>query len=69
MDQATGPDGESPRVLKACAAELADLYTGIFNTYMAQAVVLLLFKRSTIVPKKSHPVSMNDFQLPSHPLL
>ena len=44
------------RVLKACAAELAEVYTDILNTSLAQAVVPLLFKKSIIipVPKKPH---------------
>ncbi|KAK0134274.1 hypothetical protein N1851_030154 [Merluccius polli] len=43
--KAAGPDGVSPRVLKACAAELAEVYTDIFNSSLAQAVVPLLFKK------------------------
>ncbi|KAK0145614.1 hypothetical protein N1851_015471 [Merluccius polli] len=42
--KAGGPDGVSQRVLKACAAELAEVYTNIFNSSLAQAVVPLLLK-------------------------
>ncbi|KAK0147964.1 hypothetical protein N1851_012331 [Merluccius polli] len=54
--KAAGPDGVSPRVLKACAAELAEVYTDIFNSSLAQAVVPLLFKKSIIIPW--HSVAM-----------
>jgi hypothetical protein len=43
--KAAGPDGVSLRVLKACEAELAEVYTDIFKISLAQAVVPLLFKR------------------------
>ena len=46
------------RVLKACAAKLADVYTDILNTSLAQAVVPLLLP----VPKKSHRTCMTDFR-------
>ena len=62
--KAAGPDGVSPRVLKACAEQLAGVYTDIFNTSLAQEVVPQSFKSSVIipVPKKANTVTMNDFR-------
>lgn len=58
-----GPDGVSPRPLKACAVELADVYTDTFNAKLAKAAVPLLYKHSLIAPvlKRPHTTGMNDF--------
>ena len=62
--KAPGPDGIPGRVLKACAVQLADVFTDIFNLSLLQSVVPLCFKKSTIVPvpKKSKALCLNDYR-------
>ncbi|KAI5620514.1 gastrula zinc finger protein XlCGF28.1-like [Silurus asotus] len=59
-----GPDGITGRVLKACADQLAAVFTEIFNLSLEQAVVPSCFKQSTIVPvpKKPQPACLNDYR-------
>ncbi len=56
--KAVGPDGIPGRVLKACAYQLAGVFTDIFNLSLSLSVVPSCFKKSTIVPipkkNKSH---------------
>ncbi|KAI4891818.1 hypothetical protein NFI96_002199 [Prochilodus magdalenae] len=62
--KAAGP-GEVPgRVLKACAEQLAVVFTDIFNLSLAQAVVPTVFKTATIVPVPKHSTAstLNDFR-------
>ncbi|KAK1785144.1 hypothetical protein P4O66_018556 [Electrophorus voltai] len=47
--KAMGPDGICGRVLKACADQLAPVFTDIFNLSLTLGIVLSSFKRSTIV--------------------
>ncbi|KAG5284759.1 hypothetical protein AALO_G00030160 [Alosa alosa] len=63
--KATGPDGISNRVLKSCAAQLAPVFTYIFNTSLAQETVPTCFKQSVIVPvpKNKSPSCLNDYRL------
>ncbi|KAK1788576.1 hypothetical protein P4O66_002653 [Electrophorus voltai] len=58
-----GPDGICGRVLKACADQLAPVFTDIFNLSLMLGIVLSSFKRSTIVPvpKKPQPSGLNDY--------
>lgn len=56
--KAVGLDSLSPRVLRACAEQLADMYAGIFNLCLTQAIVPRNFKSSIIIPflkKQTHP--------------
>src|SRR4029434_8916232 len=60
--KASGPDGVSPSCLKACADQLALIFTRIFNRSLELCEVPSCFKRSTIipVPKKSSITGLND---------
>ncbi|KAI4873926.1 hypothetical protein NFI96_030144 [Prochilodus magdalenae] len=62
--KAAGPDEVPGRVLKACAEQLAGVFTDIFNLSLAQAVVPTIFKTATIVPvpKYSTASTLNDFR-------
>ncbi|KAI4872906.1 hypothetical protein NFI96_001928 [Prochilodus magdalenae] len=62
--KAAGPDEVPGRVLKACAEQLAGVFTDIFNLSLAQAVVPTIFKTATIVPVPKHPTAstLNDFR-------
>ncbi|KAK1788520.1 hypothetical protein P4O66_016944 [Electrophorus voltai] len=57
-----GPDGICGRVLKACADQLAPVFTDIFNLSLTRGIVPSCFKRSTIVPKKPQPSCINDYR-------
>ncbi|KAK1788652.1 hypothetical protein P4O66_002473 [Electrophorus voltai] len=59
-----GPDGICGRVLKACADQLAPVFTDIFNLSLTLGIVPSSFKRSTIVPvpKKPRPSGLNDYR-------
>ncbi|KAK1803836.1 hypothetical protein P4O66_003789 [Electrophorus voltai] len=61
--KAVGPDGICGRVLKACADQLAPVFTDIFNLSLTLGTVPSSFKRSTIipVPKKPRPSGLNDY--------
>ncbi|MCI4378954.1 hypothetical protein PGIGA_G00222290 [Pangasianodon gigas] len=58
-----GPDGIPGRVLRACAEQLAGIFTDIFNLSLAQTVVPACFKTTSIVPvpKHSSPACLNDY--------
>ncbi|KAK1786183.1 hypothetical protein P4O66_017898 [Electrophorus voltai] len=58
-----GPDGICGRVLKACADQLALVFTGIFILSLTLGIVPSSFKRSTIIPvlKKPRPSDLNDY--------
>ncbi|KAF7699141.1 hypothetical protein HF521_003883, partial [Silurus meridionalis] len=62
--KAAGPDGITGRVRKACADQLAPVFTEIFNLSLEQSVVPSCFKQSTIVPvpKKPQPACLNDYR-------
>ncbi len=59
-----GPDGIPGRVLKACAFQLAGVFTDIFNLSLSLSVVPSCFKKSTIVPipKKNKITCLNDWR-------
>lgn len=63
-NKAAGPDGVSPRLLKACAKELGHPLQRIFNLSLGEGRVPQLWKTSCIipVPKKPHPGELNDFR-------
>ncbi|KAK1797597.1 hypothetical protein P4O66_000790 [Electrophorus voltai] len=53
--KAVGPDGICGRVLKACADQLAPVFTDIFNLSLMLGIVPSSFKRSIIVPVPKKP--------------
>ncbi len=59
-----GPDGIPGRVLKACAFQLAWVFTDIFNLSLSLSVVPACFKKSTIVPipKINKITCLNDWR-------
>ncbi|XDV23365.1 hypothetical protein PO909_027961, partial [Leuciscus waleckii] len=61
--KASGPDGISSACLKACADQLAPVFTQIFNRSLEQCEVPCSFERSTIipVPKKPKITGLNDY--------
>ncbi|KAK2905565.1 hypothetical protein Q8A73_009508 [Channa argus] len=62
--KAACPDNIPGWALRACANELADFLTSIFNLSLSQCTVPLCFKTTTIVPlpKKSPPTCLNDYR-------
>ncbi|MEL6802586.1 MAG: reverse transcriptase domain-containing protein, partial [Bacteroidota bacterium] len=62
--KAAGPDGVQGRVLKGCAAELAPVFTTIFNLSLATSWVPACLKAATIVPvpRKPNVTSLNDYR-------
>ncbi len=62
--KAVEPDGISGRVLRACADQLAPVFTEIFNLSLDQLEIPTCFKQSIIVPilKKSQPSCLNDYR-------
>ena len=44
------PDGLPGRVLKACADQLASVFTDIFNLSLTESVIPTCLKQTTIVP-------------------
>ncbi len=64
IHKAVGPDGIPCRVLRACAFQLAGVFTDIFNLSLSLSVVPLCFKKSTIVPipKKNKITCLNDWR-------
>ncbi|KAL0186167.1 hypothetical protein M9458_017837 [Cirrhinus mrigala] len=62
--KAAGPDGIPGHVLRACAEQLAGVFTDIFNMSLAQAAVPRCFKTTSIVPvlKHSSPTCLNDYR-------
>uniref|UniRef100_A0A665UD53 Reverse transcriptase domain-containing protein n=1 Tax=Echeneis naucrates TaxID=173247 RepID=A0A665UD53_ECHNA len=62
--KAPGPDGVPGRVLKACADQLAEVFTTIFNLSLLQSVVPACLKSATIVPipKRNTVNCLNDYR-------
>ena len=62
--KAAGPDEIAGRVLRACADQLAPVFTVIFNLSLAQSIIPTCFKKSTIIPipKKAKPTCHNDYR-------
>jgi hypothetical protein len=62
--KAAGPDGMPSRVLRACADQLAGVFTDIFNFSLSQSAVPTCFKRNTIVrePNKEKVTELNDYR-------
>ena len=59
-----GPDRISPRVLKACASQLCGVLQHLFNLSLQLQRVPVLWKTSCLVPvpKKGHPVALDDYR-------
>ena len=57
-----GPDGLPGHVLRACADQLASVFTDIFN--LTQSVTPTCFKQTTIVPvpKNAKVNCLNDYR-------
>ncbi|KAI4898000.1 hypothetical protein NFI96_001187, partial [Prochilodus magdalenae] len=53
--KAPGPDGIHSRRLRACAIQLAEVFTDIFNLSLRLSVIPTCFKRTTIVPVPKKP--------------
>ncbi len=64
IHKAVGPDGIPGRVLRACAFQLAGVFTDIFNLSLSLSEVPLCLKKSTIVPipKKNKITCLNDWR-------
>jgi hypothetical protein len=60
---AAGPDDIPIRIIRACADQLADVFTDIFNHSLSQSVVSICFKMASIVPvpKKAKVTELNDY--------
>ena len=61
--KAAGPEGIPSCDLRACADQLAGVFTDIFNQSLSQSVVPTCFKMATIVPvpKKAKVTELNDY--------
>ena len=62
--KADSPDGIPSCVLRACADQLAGVFTNIFNKSLSQSAVPTCFKMATIVPvpKKPKVTELNDYR-------
>ena len=62
--KAASPDNIPSCVLRACADQLAGVFTDIFNLSLSQSAVPTCLKMSTIVPvpKKAKVTALNDYQ-------
>lgn len=62
--KAPGPDNIPGRALRACANELTNVFTSIFNLSLSQRTVPICYKTTTIVPlpKKNPPSCLNDYR-------
>lgn len=62
--KAPGPDGLRGRALKACANELATVFTHLFQLLLSTCTVLDMWKSSIIkpLPKKPGSKELNDFR-------
>ena len=60
---ATGPDRLPGRVLRACADQLASVFTDIFNVSLSESVIATCFKQTTIVHvhKNTKVACLNDY--------
>jgi hypothetical protein len=64
IQKAAGPDRLPGRVLKACANQLASVFTDIFNLFLFESVIPTCFKQATIVPvpKDSKVTCLTDYR-------
>uniref|UniRef100_A0A8K9X6Q5 Reverse transcriptase domain-containing protein n=1 Tax=Oncorhynchus mykiss TaxID=8022 RepID=A0A8K9X6Q5_ONCMY len=64
IHKAVGPDGLPGRVLRACADQLAGVFTDIFNMSLIETVTPTCFEQTTIVPvpKTTKATCLNDYR-------
>ena len=64
IHKAAGPDGLPGRVLRACADQLASVFTDIFNISLSEFVIQTCFKQTTIVPgpKNTKVTCLNNYR-------
>jgi hypothetical protein len=64
IQKAAGPNGLPGRVLRACADQLAGVFTDIFNMSLIESVIPTCFKQTTIVPvpKNTKVTCLNDYR-------
>jgi hypothetical protein len=64
IHKAAGPDGLPGRALRACADQLAGVFTDIFNMSLTESVTPTCFKQTTIVPvpKNTKATCLNDYR-------
>ena len=64
IHKAAGPDGLPWRVLRACADQLAGVFTDIFKMSLIESVRPTCFKQTTIipVPKNTKATCLNDYR-------
>ena len=62
--KAAGPDGVSPRVLRACAEQLCGVLHRVFNMSLSLQKVPVIWKTSCLVPvpKKPQPSGFSDYR-------
>jgi hypothetical protein len=63
IHKAAGSDGLPGRVLRACANQLASVFTDIFNLSLTESVIPTCFKQTTLVPvpKNTKVTYLNDY--------
>ena len=63
IHKAAGPDGLPGRVLRACADQLASVFTDMSNLSLTPSVIPTCFKQTTIVPvpKNTTVTCLNDY--------
>ena len=63
IHKASGPDGLPGRVLRACADQLAIVFTDIFNLSLTESVKPTCFKQNAIVPVPNNikVTCLNDY--------
>jgi hypothetical protein len=64
IHKAVGPDGLPGHVLRACADQLASVFTDIFNLSLAESIIPTCFKQNTIVsvPKNTKITCLNNYR-------
>ena len=64
IHKAAGPEGLPGCILRACADQLASVFTDIFNLSLSESVLPTCFKQTTIVPvpKNTKVTCLNDYQ-------
>ena len=61
--KAAVPDDVLSRVLRACADQLAGVFTDIFNIFLSQSVVPTCFKMAIVpIPKNANVTELNDYR-------
>ena len=64
IHKAAGPDGLPGLVVRACADQLASVFTDIYNLSLTEYVIPTCFKQTTIVPvpKNVKLTCLNDYR-------